>query len=564
MSGVLSQSRLFSGHGQKPLAGAFGKGRLYVLFSFVFFMIAAILGQLVWLTYPKGAGHDVQTSYQGALITRKNIVDRNGALLATNLMMGSVYANPQEVIDVPKAVKKLLTVFPTLDKKELTQKLASQKKFVWIKRNITPQEQQRLLELGLPGVYDQRSEKRVYIHGAQTSHLLGMSSIDMQGTSGVERFFDKELTGTGEPLQLSIDMRIQSIVHEELKKGIEKFQALGGTAVMMDVQTGEVLSMVSFPDFDPNELLPGDTSALFNMATQGVYELGSVFKVFIVGAALESGKVALTDGFDATKPVKIGKFTVRDYRGKNRWLSVPEIVMYSSNIGVIKMLQEIGKDTLREFYEKIGLFEPLVGFEFGEVASPVLGGGWSEARAMTSSYGYGVSTTPLHFARSMAAMVNDGVMVNPSLVKGNPSKIEQRVLSKKTSDDIKKLLYLSAQKGTGRRARVDGYMVGGKTGSANKSMNGTYDKKNHLATVSAIFPMNKPKYILVVTLDSPKGTKETFGFSTGGWTAAPIASEVIKRAGPLLKVLPVDEKSDVIRKAMYVKVDYDGQKRAIG
>jgi cell division protein FtsI (penicillin-binding protein 3) len=183
---------------------------------------------------------------------------------------------------------------------------------------------------------------------------------------------------------------------------------------------------------------------------------------------------------------------------------------------------------------------------------------------MTSSYGYGVSTTPLHFMRAVAAMVNDGVMVSPSLIKGNPSRMEQRVLSKKTSDEIKKLLYLSAQKGTGMRAKVDGYMVGGKTGSANKSVQGSYDKKNHLGTVSAVFPMNKPKYILIVTLDSPKGTKETFGFATGGWTAAPIASKIIKRTGPLLKVLPIDEKSEIIKKAMYVKVDYEDKKRAIG
>ncbi len=564
MSLIAASQQQFGASKRFSFLGDFLTARLCVLFSLLAFVLLAILWQLVGLTYPQKEAFSQNQHAVEALVTRRNIVDRHGALLATNLMMGSIYANPQEIQNVHQTVKKLLKVFPGLNAKSLTKKLSSKKKFIWIKRNVTPQDQQRFLALGLPGLYNQRSEKRVYIHGAQTSHLLGVTTIDMQGGSGVERFFDKKLTGQGAPLELSIDMRVQSIVHEELKKGVEKFSALGGTAMMMDVQTGEVLSMVSLPDFDPNEISEKDTRSFFNMATQGVYELGSVFKVFIVGAALESGKVAMTDGFDATKPVKIGKFTVRDYRGKNRWLSVPEIFMYSSNIGVIKMLQEIGKDELKAFYEKVGLFEPIVGFEYGEVASPVIGGQWSESRAMTSSYGYGVATTPLHFMRSMAAMVNDGKMVSPTLLKGNPSRIERQVLSKKTSDHLKKLLYLSAQKGTGRRARVNGYMVGGKTGSANKSLNGSYDKKNHLGTVSAIFPIDKPRYILVVTLDSPKGTKETFGFSTGGWTAAPIAGNIIKRAGPILKVLPVDEGADVIKKAMYVKVEYDGQKHAFG
>lgn len=538
--------------------------RIYVIAGFVLALILLICGRLFLLVQTDQGSKYAAVRDAETVSSRRNIVDRNGSILATNLMTGSLYANPKEVTSPVDAARKIKTVFPDLDKKKIIEKLKSNKSFVWIKRNITPAQQQKFLQLGIVGVYIEKSEKRAYIHGNTTSHLLGFTSIDMQGRSGVERFFDEQLVGSGDPLRLSVDIRVQNIVHNALKEAVDKFSAQGGTAVMVDVETGEVIAMVSLPDFDPHRVTKESQKLMFNMATQGIYELGSIFKVFTAVAAFESGAVKLSDHFDATKAIKIGKFRVGDYRGKNRWLSVPEIFIYSSNIGAMKILLEMGKEKLSEAYHKLGLFEPLVGFEYGEVAMPVLTGQWSESRALTASYGYGVATTPLHFLRALAAVVNGGRLINLSLIKGNPNRIEQNVLSEKTSKTIRKLMYKAALQGTSRRSRVNGYMVGGKTGSANKIINGAYDKKKHLASVTAIFPMNKPKYAMLITLDAPQGTKETHGFSTGGWTAAPVAAQIIERAGPILGVLPVDEEDEVIQKAMYVKVEYDQQNRALG
>ena len=538
--------------------------RIYLIAALVAVLVLLVCGRLFVLVQVSSHSKDTVVRDSEVISSRRDIVDRNGSILATNLMTGSLYANPKEIKNPRMVANKIHKIFPELDKKKLLSKLQSKKSFVWVKRNVTPAQQQKFLQLGLVGVYIERSEKRAYIHGRTTGHLLGFTSIDMQGRSGIERFFDEQLVGYGKPLALSVDIRVQNIVHEALGEAIKTFSAEGGTAVMIDVESGEIIAMVSFPDFDPHKVTQNSKAAMFNMATQGIYELGSIFKVFTTVAAFESGAVKLSDQFDATKAIKIGKFRIGDYRGKNRWLSVPEIFIYSSNIGAMKMLLEMGKDKLQETYHKLGLFEPLVGLEFGEIAQPSLTGQWSEARALTASYGYGVATTPLHFLRALAAVVNGGKLINPSFVKGNPGRIEQRVMSEKTSKTIRKLMYKAALQGTSRRARVNGYMVGGKTGSANKIIDGKYDKKKHLASVTTIFPMNKPKYAMLITLDAPQGTKETHGFSTGGWTAAPVAAKIIEQAGPILGVLPVDENDEVIQKAMYVKVEYDNEKRALG
>lgn len=484
-------------------------------------------------------------------VVRADIVDRNGEILATNLKTGSLYAKANQLLDPEEAAQKLSALFPDLSYEALLKKFASQKSFVWVKRNLTPKQQDAVYHLGIPGVYFQQEERRVYPHGSLTSHLLGLTDIDQNGISGLEKTFDFQLKGEKKTLTVSLDIRIQHVLHEELKKAIQKFRAIKGNGVLISVETGEVLAMVSLPDFDPNKPIPPNSDVTFNANTLGVYEMGSIFKTFSFAMALDSEKIGLKDSFDIAKPLRVGRFSITDHRPKYKVLTVPEIFMYSSNIGTGKIVMEIGPTHQKAFMKKLGFFEP-IDLELPETGRPLLPGQWETAEMITISYGYGLAVTPLHVVRAVAALINGGVLKNLSLVP-NPNPDEGiQIIKPKTSNIMRRLLYLGAQKGTAKKARVPGYMVGGKTGSANKKIQGGYQKKDHLASAVVAFPMTDPKYVLLVTLDSPKPTKETFGFATGGWTAAPVAKEVIFRIAPLLGIMPVDEQTPEIQSAMYL------------
>ena len=524
---------------------------LFLTLGLLFFLV---LGKLTNLMVIHTSARDQHAHrFPATLIERGNILDRNGHILATSLITSSIYANPKKILNPQEAAHKLSSLFTNLSYDSLYKKLSSSKSFVWIKRTITPHEQQEVNKLGIPGVYFQREEKRVYPHHKLTAHVVGLTSIDNTGISGIEKSFDETLRENNSSVNLSLDIRVQHILHDALSKGMETFQAKAASGIVLDTETSEVIAMVSLPDFDPNYPKKIDPNTTFNTSTLGIYEMGSIFKIFTLAMALDSGKITLKDGYDTSKTFKVGRHRIKDFHSKNRWLSIPEIFMYSSNIGSVKMVMDMGIERQKDFLEKLGFFQPL-SFELPETGTPLTPRSWGEVTAATASYGYGLAISPLQMINGVASIINGGLLRTPTLILGkNKGAPEKRIIASSTSDTMRRLLHLSVKEGTGRKGDAKGYLVGGKTGTANKNDGGKYTQKNyHRSLFAGAFPMLKPRYVVLVMLDEPQGTKETFGFSTGGWTSAPIAGEVIKHAAPLLNVLPVDENSPTIRSAMHL------------
>ena len=490
-------------------------------------------------------------------IRRADIIDRNGTIIATSLPTVNLYANPRKIINPEKAAHELVVALPELNFEATLKKLKNTNStFVYLKRNLTPSQQYQINYLGIPGLEFENGEKRVYPHKNLFAHIIGSTDIDNEGISGIEKALDERLTASDIPLQLSIDVGIQDTVREHLAEGMKKYQAAGATAVLMDVKTAEIISLVSLPDFDPNTNKVKSERAKFNMATKGVYEPGSVLKIFNTAMSLESGKVKVSDYFDATQPLKLRQNVIRDYRGENRWLSVPEILIYSSNIGSAQMALKVGGSEQRNFLEKIGLFETL-DIEVAEKGKPLVPKRWSESTIATVAYGYGLAVSPLHVISGYAAMINGGIYHSPSFIKnGQKGKDGHRVISYNTSKSMRKLMRLVVTDGSGKRANVPGYEVGGKTGTANKlSENGKYVDKLVRTTFVSAFPISDPQYALIVMLDEPKPIKETWGFVTSGWNTVPTASNIISAVAPQLN-LKANYDLDEIRKQRIIEASY--------
>ncbi|MEE2687947.1 MAG: penicillin-binding protein 2 [Pseudomonadota bacterium] len=473
--------------------------------------------------------------------TRANIVDRNGALLATSLPTASLYADPRQVIDAKKVAERLAEALPGLDSEKLAARLASKRGFVWIKRHLTPRQQKNVIGLGLPGVDFRREERRVYPQVRLLSHVVGYVDIDEKGIAGIERHFEDELRRRTEPLELSIDMRIQHALCGELAAAQNEFDAVGAAGLVLDVRTAEVMAMCSLPDFDPNTPMATSRVSRFNRAALGVYELGSAFKIFTTAMALDGGIARLEDRYDATKPLKISRFTIRDYHAKKRWLSVEEIFMYSSNIGSARLASEVGGKTQRSFLDSIGLLKPSA-IELPEVGTPILPHVWRPINTMTIGFGHGIAVSPLQLAAGVSAMVNGGVYRQPTMLKRYKAAPGRRVISERTSNTLRKLLRLVVEEGTGSRADTSGYRVGGKTGTAEKSGAEGYIKRALLSSFIGVFPVDEPRFVIFALLDEPKGTKKTNGYATGGWVAAPIVGRVVRRIGPVVGIRPYPEK----------------------
>jgi cell division protein FtsI (penicillin-binding protein 3) len=493
---------------------------------------------------------------------RADIVDRNGRLLAATLDSPSVYANPKQVLDAADATRKLVKTFPSLKSADVYAKLTSGKSFVYIKRHLTPREQYEVNQLGIPGVEFQHEERRVYPDGALTAHVVGYTGIDNAGFAGIERGLDETLKDHPDALQLSLDLRIQYVLREELQRVIDDFSAKGAAGLIMDVNTGEVLSMVSLPDFDPNHPGAADpdhpaisvADRMFNRDTLGVYELGSIFKIFTVAMALDYGTSTVASTYDASHPINIGRFTISDYHGKHRVLSVPEILMYSSNIGAAKMAMAAGGQKQREFLARLGLLQsPKI--EVSEIGAPHFPGKWRDVNVMTIAFGHGISVTPLSFASAAAALVNGGTLRPATLVKLPPGSAPQgqQVISAKTSEQMRKLMRLVVEHGTGTMAAAPGYLVGGKTGTADKVSGRHYVEKKLFSSFVGVFPINDPKYLVLTMVDEPHPNKQSHGYATGGWTVAPANSRIVQRIAPLLGVQPVDESSPEIQRALMVE-----------
>ncbi len=522
-----------------------GRNRLLIAAALFTVGFLAIGARLVHVTLIQGGDEPrLASAHQASDVetARADIVDRNGVLLATTVWSASLYANPRLVIDPADAAERLSRALPELDRDRLLRQLTADRSFVWIRRKLTPRQQYQVNRLGIPGLDFTREERRVYPNGRLAAHVLGYTDIDNRGIAGVEKSFDAIVRRYREPLRLSIDVRVQHIVHQELAASVADFNALGGCAILLDVATGEVVALVSLPDFDPGAPTASDPDARFNSATLGIYELGSIFKLFTLAMALDGGVVGLDGGYDATRPLRIGRFSITDYHGKSRWLSVPEILIYSSNIGAAKMARDVGGTAQRAYLDQFGMLRP-ASIELPEVGKPMFPSRWREVNTLTIGYGHGVAVSPLHVALGVAALVNGGILYPPTLLKQEAAAVGagERALKPSTSAQMRYLMRLVVERGTGRKARVPGYLIGGKTGTAEKvGENGRYLRNARLSSFVAAFPIDAPRYALLVVVDEPKGNKSSYGYATGGWVAAPAVARIIDRMAPMVGITPID------------------------
>ena len=488
---------------------------------------------------------------------RAMITDRNGEVLAISLPTAAVTANPRALIDPAEAARKLKSVLPALDQSATEEKLADTgKQFVYLARQVSPRDQLAINDLGIPGIDFERNERRRYPLGRVAAQVLGGVDIDGHGIAGVEKHFEADLAGGSQPLRLSLDVRVQAVVREELSAVMTEFQAIGAAGIVMDVRTGEVLAMVSLPDFDLNDSGHATPDARVNRAAGNVYEPGSTFKLQTAALALDSGSVHIWNGFDATNPIKIGRFSINDFEGKHRWLAVPEILAYSSNIGAARMAEAAGTATQRAWMDKSGLLRR-TGIELPEAAAPLFPpvANWKEAATLTIGFGHGIAVTPLHVVMATATIANGGVLRHPTLLAEDPGTPRQegtRIMQQASSDIVRRLMRLVVTDGYGKSAEVPGYFVGGKTGTAEKILGHGYAKHENVSAFMSVFPMQAPRYAVYVMLDNPKANASTHGYATAGWVSAPAAGRVIARIGPMLGLLPELDNAAAIQASLAI------------
>ncbi|WP_373320247.1 peptidoglycan D,D-transpeptidase FtsI family protein [Gluconacetobacter sacchari] len=519
-------------------------------------------------------------------VHRASVTDRNGQVLAISLPVAQVYANPQEMIDPQDTARKLLTVLPKLDQAELIRRLSTKKQFIYLARDISPMQEVAINNLGIPGIYFEPGERRHYPLGRVAAHILGAVDIDDHGVAGVERSMDKRLDSDRTPLRLSLDVRIQAVVRDELAAAKDLFQAIGACAIVMDVNTGEIIAMVSLPDYDANDFGHADPDARFNRAVTGMYEPGSTFKLQTAAMALQLGVAHPWDRFSSI-PIHIGRFTIADMKSDHfaPWLTLNEVMAYSSNPAAAHMALDVGAQRQQQWLRGMGFFAP-VPIELPEAGRPIVPQtrNWGISTVMTVGFGHGVAEPPLAIVRGTAATVNGGILLRPTLMArdgeqaadeqaGNARPIPavaegappvltpaalatpaqaapetadasampgaQRVISPEISALLRRILRLDVTKGTGKTAESPGYFVGGKTGTAEKiGPHGGYLKHVNVSAFTSIFPMNAPRYAVYVMLDSPKATPQTHGWTTAAWNAAPTVSKIVTRIGPMLGLFP--------------------------
>jgi cell division protein FtsI (penicillin-binding protein 3) len=539
----------------RPSGGTASRARIGLLVL----GFAAVYGVIALRLVHLGVAPDSHAARRGVArdaiaASRPDILDRSGRLLATDIKTASLYGvprGPRRIVDVDEAVERLSAVLSDLDQAELRERLEMRRRFVWLRREITPAQQAEIHRLGLPGIGFLRESKRVYPAGPETAHILGHVNIDNAGIAGLEKWIDgrglAELHQAGlasgralKPVELALELSVQHAVRDELQAAKDHFKAIAAAGLVLDVRTGEIVSMASLPDYDPNR--PGksvDPSRL-NRLTTGVYEMGSTFKALTVAMALDSGKVSLSSSFDARAPLHYGNFKIDDFHPQRRVLSVPEAFIHSSNIASARMALAVGVEAHRGFLRKMGQLERLR-TELPESAEPLMPKNWSELSTVTIAYGHGLSVAPLQAVMATAALVNGGYLIPPTFLKRTELEalaLARPVIKAETSGKMRYLLRLNVEKGTASRAEVDGYYVGGKTGTSEKVVRGRYAKDKLLTTFMGVFPADKPRYLLFVMLDEPQPAPETKGFATSGYNAVPTAGRIIARVAPLLGLKP--------------------------
>jgi cell division protein FtsI (penicillin-binding protein 3) len=515
-------------------------------FALSFLAIAVRLVTLGFAAVEPGYGgiHDISTT-----VHRPDILDRNGRLLATDIKGATLYADPAKVIDRDELVEQVASVLPDINTAELREKLKNGKRFVAIKRELTPKQQAEIYELGQAGLGFIEEYRRVYPMGATASHVVGHVNVDNKGLAGIEKFIDDnpqlamsapENAVGGEAVTLSLDLGVQHVLREELINAITTYRAKAAAGVVIDVQSGEVVAMVSLPDYDPNYREQALDKDRLNRMNSGVYELGSVFKVFTLAAALDGGSATMRSSYDASQPIHVGRFTIEDFHGKKRRLTVPEIFIYSSNIGAAKAALDLGIERHKAFLGKVGLLSRL-STEIGATAEPLIPSPWGRLNTITIAYGHGLSVTPLQLATATLPLVNGGFAVNPTFLPRTRAaglKQSPSVLKPATSHSMLQLMRLNVLKGTGKRAEAEGYRVGGKTGTAEKVVGRSYDGSALLNSFLATFPTDAPEYVVLVTIDEPKRVPESHNEATAGVNAAPTVGKIVARIAPILGVAP--------------------------
>jgi len=534
--------------GARKGTGGRARNRVIMTMAVFFGIYATIGGRLVYL----GMQDPEESSGPESRVTasRPDIVDRNGEVLATDIKTASLFAEPRRIVDADEVIEKLATVLPDIEVEQTYHKLKSGAGFVWLKRQLTPRQQNDIMQLGLPGIGFRTEKRRFYPGGETASHILGLTNIDNKGIAGIEKYIDDQgladLQASGlaiaddlKPFKLSMDLRVQHIVHDELAQAMEKYHAIAAGAVVLNAKTGEVVAMVSLPDYDPNNPYNAHEKDRLNRMSAGTYEMGSTIKSFTTAMALDSGLATLDSRFDASRPLRIGRFTIKDFHGKGRVLTLPEVFIFSSNIGSAKEADMVGIEGHRDFLKRMGLLTRMQ-TELPEVATPSEPKEWKKVNSITIAFGHGMSTTPLQTAVGAAALMNGGKLIQPTFLtrtEEEANEVAVQVLKGKTVEDMRYLYRLNAEKGSGKRAEVPGYRVGGKTGTAEKVVNGRYSNDKRFNAFLAAFPMDDPQYVVLSIIDEPKPEKPGVG-ATAGMNAAPIVANIIRRAGALLGVKP--------------------------
>jgi len=511
---------------------------LMLLFAFANFAVIGKLGYLALSATPA-------TTRDGAAALvplRGDIVDRNGAPLARTIDAWSIGVQPHNVIgDKVELATKLAQLMPENDAAYYFRLMNSDVRFTYLKNRAMPELVSAVNALGNPGITFAREPERLYPQSGLAAQALGYLNVDRHGVRGMERVLDAQLTDPAlraKPAMLSVDLRVQGALESELSRAMTSFRAAGAAGIILDVDTGEVMAMSSLPSFNPNKVKAGE-GGMLNNVTQSVYELGSAFKPIAMAAAIDTGTVtSMARRFDATAPLPIGRFRIKDDHAQGRWLNIPETLIHSSNIVTARIADEMGKDKLEAMFRKLG-FDTAPDIEI-EKSKPLWPVNWGRATTMTAAYGHGIAVTPLHLASAYAALINGGIWRPATMLKVQPGRAAagRRVISESTSARMRQLLRLIVTEGTGRKGEAPGYRVGGKTGTAEKPGAGGYSKHVNVSTFAAAFPMDAPRYVVIAMLDSPIGNAESFGLTTAAWTAAPVVSRVIMRAGPLLGVRP--------------------------
>ena len=542
------------------------EGRLLIL-SVMFFCAFGVIGARMGVlaaTEPAepraaSAGASIQAS-------RADITDRHGRILATNFETHSLYAQPHQMIDKDRVAAELAAIFPDLEQEKLLKDFTGSRKFLWIKKKLSPEQKQAVHDIGDPGLLFGPREMRLYPNGKLAAHIMGGASFGREGVhaaevigvAGVEKFYDDALRDParqGAPLALSLDLTVQAAAEEVLYGGMKLMNAKGAASVLMDVQTGEIISIVSLPDFDPNArpspLVEGNASdsPLFNRAVQGVYELGSAYKIFTAAQAMDLGLVNYQTMIDTGKALRVGGFNIGEFKKKNYGtLSVADIIVKSSNRGTGRMALQIGVKRQKEFMKAMGFMDytPLEIVE-AKGGKPLFPERWTDLSAVTISYGHGLSNSPLHLAAGYAAIANGGRYIAPTILKRDSAPEGTRVMREDTAMYARDMLRKVVTNGTASFGEVQGYAVGGKTGTADKPKprGGGYYKDKVIATFASLFPAHDPKYVLIVSLDEPTETSGTKPRRTAGWTAVPVAAEMIGRVAPLLGLRPEIEPGEL-------------------